>query len=79
MCDWNHINDLVQYNKINPIGILEKPYPKKIRRMKNTGIESQIELSDSSGMPLEKFLFTSFKICREKVTSLAIMEKETSM
>ena len=47
--------------------------------MKNTGIESQIELSDASGMPLEKFLFTFFKICREKFTSLAIMEKETSM
>lgn len=47
--------------------------------MKNAGIESQIELSDGSGMPLEKFLFTSFKICREKVRSLAIMEQEPSM
>lgn len=51
--------------------------------MKNTGIESpqksQMELSDGSGMPLEKFLFIYLKICREKVRSLDIMEQELSM
>lgn len=51
--------------------------------MKNTGIESpqksQMELSDGSGIPLEKFLFTSLKIFREKFRCLGIMEQEPSM
>lgn len=53
MTVWNHINDLVWYNEFFLIRRFEKPYShilKKLRRMKDTSIESsQWSQMDSFG------------------------------